>query len=32
MAELEEYYSKEHKSIVDEDLESILSYWESPAV
>lgn len=32
IAELEEYYSKEHKSIVDEDLESIMSYWESPAV
>ena len=32
MTELEEYYSKEHKPIVDEDLESIMSYWESPAV
>lgn len=32
IAELEEYYSKEHKSIVDEDLESIMSYWESSAV
>ena len=32
VVELEEYYSKEHKSVVDEDLESIMSYWESSAV
>ena len=32
IAELEEYYSKEHKPIVDEDLESLMSYWESSAV
>lgn len=31
IAELEEYYSKEHKSIVDEDLERIMSCWESRA-
>lgn len=29
IAELKEYYSKDHKSTVDEDLESIMSYWES---
>ena len=29
IAELEEYYSREHKPTVDEDLESIMSYWES---
>lgn len=32
IAELEEFYSKEHKPIVDEDLDSIMSYWESHAV
>lgn len=32
VVELEEYYSKEHKPVIDEDLESIMSYWESPAV
>ena len=32
IAELEEYYSKEHKPVIDEDLESIMSYWESSVV
>jgi hypothetical protein len=32
VAELEEYYSEDHKSAVDKDLESIMSYWESSAV
>ena len=28
IAELEEYYSKEHKPVIDYELESIMSYWE----
>jgi hypothetical protein len=31
IAELEEFYSKEHKPIVDEDLDRIMSYWETHA-